>query len=139
MKKRIETTYTINASGDKVWANISKAEGVNTWLPVITTCRLEGAGEGAKRVCTTEQGTMYETILKIDTENKLFQYSIDEQPLLPIENVIGTMVVTEKDGKTVLKWSLDFTLQDESLFTMVKQVIEGMYLAGAKGLESISV
>ena len=138
MKKTIQTLHTINASIEKVWENISKATGVNTWLPVITACRLEGQGEGAKRVCTTEQGDMKETIVKIDHEKKIFQYSIDTQPLLPIENVLGTMELRENNGNTRLNWSLEFVIQDESLFPIVQQAIEGMYAEGATGLENIS-
>jgi len=81
---------------------------------------------------------MDETILKIDHDQKLFQYSIDKQPLLPIENIIGTMKVTETNDKTELSWNVDFTIQDETMLPMVRQVIKGMYEAGANGLEIIS-
>jgi hypothetical protein len=134
MKQIIETTHLLDASLDKVWANISKATGVNEWLPVITACRLDGN----KRVCTTEQGDMDETILKIDNEQKLFQYSIDKQPLLPIENIIGTMIVSESEGKTLLSWNIEFIIKDETLLPMVSQAINGLYQAGANGLEILS-
>jgi uncharacterized protein YndB with AHSA1/START domain len=135
MKKTIETSHIINAPIEKVWANISKASGVNEWLPVITACRLDGN----KRVCSTEQGDMNETILKIDNEQKIFQYAIDEQPLLPIADIIGTMQVLAQDNNTKLNWNLEFTLQDETMYEMVKQAVEGMYAAGANGLEKISI
>jgi uncharacterized protein YndB with AHSA1/START domain len=134
MKKTIHTSYIINAPIEKVWANISKTTGVNEWLPVITACRLDGK----KRVCTTEQGDMNETILKVDNDQKKFQYAIDKQPLLPITDVIGTMQVFELGKITKLNWILEFALQDETMFGMVNQAVEGMYAAGAKGLEKIS-
>jgi uncharacterized protein YndB with AHSA1/START domain len=135
MKKTIEISHIINAPIEKVWANINKATGVNEWLPVITACRLDGN----KRVCTTEQGDMNETILKIDNDQKIFQYAIDEQPLLPIADIIGTMQVLEQDNNTKLNWNLEFTLQDETMYETVKQAVEGMYAAGANGLEKISI
>jgi uncharacterized protein YndB with AHSA1/START domain len=135
MKKTIQTSHIINAPIGKVWANISKATGVNEWLPVITACRLDGN----KRVCTTEQGDMNETILKIDNDQKIFQYAIDEQALLPIADIIGTMQVLEQDNNTKLNWNLEFTLQDETMYETVKQAVEGMYAAGANGLEKISI
>ncbi len=49
MNQTIETTHLLHAPANKVWENISKATGVNTWLPVITACRLEGN----KRVCAS--------------------------------------------------------------------------------------
>lgn len=134
MTQTISTKHTINAPINKVWANISKSTGVNEWLPVITACKLDGD----KRICSTEQGDMNETILKVDNDNKLFQYAIDSQPLLPIGNIIGTMQVFELEGKTQLNWDLNFTIQDENMLPMVKQAIEGMYAAGANGLENIS-
>jgi hypothetical protein len=39
---------------------------------------------------------------------------------------------------TQLDWSLEFDLADESYFPMIKEAIEGMYAAGASGLETIS-
>ncbi|MGD1843009.1 MAG: SRPBCC family protein [Thermonemataceae bacterium] len=134
MEKIISTLHTINAPAGKVWANISKATGVNEWLPVITACHLDGD----KRVCLTEKGAMNETILKVDNENQVFQYSIDSQPLLPIESVVGTMQVKEYGEQTKLQWDLKFTIEDESLFETVKQAIEEMYTAGASGLEKLS-
>ncbi|MFS4492192.1 SRPBCC family protein [Maribacter sp. 2308TA10-17] len=137
-KKTVQTSHILSAKTEKVWATISKASGVNEWLPIITACRLEGKGEGSKRICTTAQGDMKETILKIDEEHKVFQYAIDEQPLLPIGNIVGTMKVNSKDERTELLWDLDFEISDESQFPMVKQAVEEMYRAGATGLETIS-
>ncbi len=138
MKKVIQTTHNINAPIDKIWANISKASGVNNWLPVITSCSLEGQGEGAKRVCKSEQGDLSETIVKIDHMNKVFQYAIDKQPFFPISDILGTMSLKDNMGTAQLNWDLEFNIADESHFAMVKEAIEGMYAAGAMGLESIS-
>ena len=138
MNKKVETSHIVNAPIDSVWANISKASGVNEWLPMIETCSLEGQGEGAKRVCTTENGILKETILEIDHENKTFQYAIDEQTLFPIDDVVGTMMVKDDNGKTRLDWTLAFSLQDENIFPMVEEGVNGMYAAGVAGLEKIS-
>lgn len=134
MKKTIETTHSLNANSEKVWKTISKASGVNEWLPIITSCSLEGN----KRICTTEQGDLKETILKIDNDNKVFKYAIDEQPLLPIQNVVGTMQVISNENGTELIWNMDFDIEDENQLPMVKQAVEGLYQAGANGLENIS-
>ncbi len=60
----------------------------------------------------------------------MFQYSIDQQPLLPIENIIGTMKISDKEGKTELLWSLDFTIKDQPMLPMVTESIKGMDEAG---------
>lgn len=138
MKKTIKTTHNINAPIDKLWANISKASATNTWLPVITACTLEGNGEGAKRVCKSEHGDLSETIVKVDHANKVFQYSVDKQPFFPITDILGTMSLKQDMGLTQLSWNLEFNIADENQFGMVKEAIEGMYAAGAMGLEKIS-
>lgn len=138
MNKKVETSHIVNAPVDKVWANISKASGVNEWLPMIETCTLEGQGEGAKRVCTTENGILNETILMIDHTNKTFKYAIDKQTLFPINNVIGTMIVKDDNGNTRLDWTLAFSLEDEKAFPMIEEGVKGMYAAGVAGLENIS-
>jgi hypothetical protein len=75
----------------------------------------------------------------LTTNNQeLFQYSIDKQPLLPIENIIGTMIVSESEGKTLLSWNIEFIIKDETLLPMVTQAINGLYQAGANGLETLS-
>ena len=138
MNKIIKTSHHINAIADIVWGHIKNGKGVDKWLPVITACSLEGEGEGAKRVCELEQGKMLETILKVDEGKKMFVYSIDKQPLLPIENIKGTMQVVAKNEGTELRWDLEFSLPDESMYPMVKEAIQGLYAAGANGLENLS-
>ena len=48
------------------------------------------------------------------------------------------MQVVPKGEGTELRWDLAFTLPDESLLPMVKQAIEGLYAAGANGLQELS-
>lgn len=138
MNQVIKTSHQLSSSVDKVWECIKDGTGVDKWLPVITDCQLNGDGAGAKRICTLEQGRMLETILKIDHENRIFQYAIDEQPLLPIENIIGTMQVKENGEGSVLTWDLSFNLENANLLSTVTQAIEGLYAAGANGLEELS-
>lgn len=138
MKKKIKTSHVLNAHIDSVWSNISKASGVNEWLPIVETCSLEGQGEGAKRKCTTENGFLNETIVKVDHDSKTFQYAIDEQNLFPITDILGTMALREENGETVLDWNLEFSLEDENVLPMIKEGVGGLYQAGAQGLESIS-
>lgn len=138
MKQVIATTHQIAADPARIWAIISRADGVDGWLPIITTCRLEGQGEGAKRICGTAAGDLLETIVKIDQATRTFQYAINEQPLLPITNILVTMVVEEADGLTLLRWTLAGDLVDEAQAAMVQEAIAGMYAAGAAGLARVA-
>lgn len=138
MHTSIRTTHRIQASAQRIWENISKASGVDTWLPAIKSCRLQGTGEGATRICGSEQGELTEKILAIDHGKKVFRYAIEKQPFFPITQVIGTMSVSGDEHMTLLSWDLDFDLSDEAMFPMIKEAVEGMYQSGAKGLEEIS-
>ena len=135
MKKFIQTVNTIEAPVDAVWAQIRTGENVDTWLPIITSCRVEGN----KRYCTTEDGALDETILKSDDQEKVFQYAIGEQNLFPVTGIKGTMRLREVDEQTTnLFWDLEFDLQDENLFGDIKEGIEGLYTAGALGLGQLA-
>ena len=87
MKKVIKTVNKIDAPLEKVWSRIRTGESVDTWLPIITSCRVEGN----KRYCTTEDGSLNETILRSDDQEKVFQYSIEEQNVFPVTGIVGTM------------------------------------------------
>jgi len=135
MKKEIKTTNRIDAPIDQVWEHLRTGENVNSWLPIITSCRLEGNN----RICSTENGELEETILKSDDDTKTFQYSIEKQNMFPIENILGTMKLNEVgQDQTDLHWDISFSLEDESLFTAIKEGIEGVYQMGAAGLEQLS-
>lgn len=138
MKKTIHTHHRIDASPERVWAHISQTTGVDTWLPIVTSCELHGTGQGAQRVCGTEEGNLYETILKIDHEHRVFQYSVDQQPLLPLSQLVGTMKVSSENGHTLLEWIAEFEVEDELLMDTIRPAITGMYEAGAAGLEQLS-
>ena len=135
MKKEIRTVNTIAAPIEKIWENLKTGEEVNTWLPIITSCRVEGN----QRFCTTESGNLDETILQSDDATKTFQYAIEKQSLFPITNIVGTMSLKSiNESFTDLHWDLDFELEDESLFPQIKEGIEGLYKMGAIGLEELT-
>jgi carbon monoxide dehydrogenase subunit G len=138
MRKTIQTSHQLQAPAKQIWSTISQASGVDTWLPAIQSCTLTGSGEGAGRICTTEQGDLVERILKIDHDKRVFKYAIDKQPFFPIVQVEGTMSVSGDEKGTRLDWDLSFDISEESAFPMVEAAIQGMYQAGARGLEALS-
>lgn len=135
MKKIINTTHTIEATPERVWDIVSTGDGVDIWFPAITSCRLEGNGEGAKRICGSAAGDLYETIEKIDHTNRTFQYSINQQAMLPVTNILATMIVKGEHDQTRLDWIFECTLLDETQGEVVQQTIQELYAAGASGLE----
>ncbi len=114
-----------------IWNKVRTADGMDKILPsIITSCRIEGAGAGAKRICGTDNGPIEETILLIDDETMTFKYSIDnEDAPLPVSNYVGTVRVTDlRDGKSSFLWSADYEakgMSDEE----VKGMLEGVFAA----------
>ncbi len=133
MKKTIQTVNQVNAPLDKVWAKVGPGTNMDKWMPIVAACRVEGN----KRVCDThEAGALKETILKSDAVNKVFQYRIDEQSMLPVSNIIGTMTLSEKEGGTQLKWDVEFDISEENIgaFEDIKTNTEGLYQMAAASL-----
>jgi uncharacterized protein YndB with AHSA1/START domain len=137
----VAVTRKVEASADAVWAIIRSGTGVDRWLPMVTSCRLEGTGVDAKRVCTLNDGTaeheLQETIETVDDAARLFQYRIDRQSMMPIQNYRGTMHVTPVGAdQCEILWFANFDLGDASALPAVKAGLEGVYQAGIAGLEA---
>jgi carbon monoxide dehydrogenase subunit G len=138
MKTQIVTTHQLNAAPEQIWSLISRADGVNQWLPIVQTCRLETTDQGLKRICGTTGGELKESIVLIDDATRTFQYTIDEQALLPLRELTGTMRVTAEGQKTRLEWTLEAELLEPEQESAVRAAIEQMYAAGATGLEQLA-
>lgn len=138
--KSVVTTMTINAPSEKVWEVIAKGNGLEKWFSAIESCELIGPAEvGAKRICKTFQGNVLkETILAVDSTAKIFQYSIDEQDMLPTKDVIGTIHVTEVSSmQTNITWLANYNLTDESMENTVAVGLDQLYQGGIKGIEGL--
>ncbi|GMN06443.1 hypothetical protein MTsPCn5_18320 [Croceitalea sp. MTPC5] len=139
MKKTIETSHYINAPLSKVWENVKSGENWENWVVLIESSTMNGEGEGATRVCNThENGVLHETITKIDEENKVFQYRIDKQEMVPASSVLGTLTFSEEGEGTRLEWIAELELLDEEPFPQIKEMTSQMYAASAQQLETIS-
>ncbi len=136
----VKVVKKINAPAEAVWQTISAIAGVDKWLSMIKTCRLEGTGVGAKRVCTTVDGvTLYERIEAIDQENRVFEYSIPEPPM-PFKNLLGAMKVITGDNlnESQVDWSATFEV-GEAQEAEVVAMLETIYSEGIIGLEKMHV
>ena len=138
--KSVVTTMTINAPTEKVWEVIATGKGLEKWFSAIESCELIGSAEvGAKRICKTFEGNVLkETILAVDHAAKVFQYSIDEQDMLPTKNVLGTIHVSEVSPmQTNITWLANYNLLDDSMENAVAFGIDQLYQGGIKGIEQL--
>ncbi len=139
MKKRIETTHTLDASVDQVWNYVRTGAEWERWLPILSGSTIDGEGKGAKRVCKMHDGNeLFETILESDDEQKIFQYQIDQQSFMPISDVIGTMKFSGSNGETRLEWNVEFEVENEEIFAQVKPGIEEIYTTSSQKLAELS-
>lgn len=134
----VSVTQVLAASPEAIWSTIAAGDGVDRWLPVVTSCRLEGVGPGALRFCTAGGTELEEQIDVVDSAARLFQYRITRQAMLPIRNIIGTLHVASLAPKAAhVLWSLRFDLDDASQLDAVGGTITELYRAGLAGLERL--
>jgi len=131
-KSKQSIAVTLHVSAEATWKVIGGIEGVDQWLAPITDCRVEGS----KRICTTEDGSFIEDILKIDHENRLLKYAIPKQHMMPVENIIGHMQVKEDGGNARVEWSWEFDVE-ESRESEAKEMLAMVGNMGLNGIQSL--
>lgn len=137
--KQVSITQPVQASPDMIWNVLKTGTNLEKWIPIISTCELNGNGAGAKRTCSTPEGNVLkETILLIDAANRIFKYRIDEQDMMPLKNYVGTVSVLSRNGQTEVNWSADFELLDEAASSAVESGLKDIFKLAISGLESFA-
>ncbi len=134
MKKSKKTvSKTISVSPEAAWHVIGAVGGVDKWFaPLIQTCKVEGN----KRYCSTAGGLLEEDVLEVNHEDRIFRYGIPEQPIMPVENIFGTMKVLESENnQATIEWTAEFEVQSEKE-AEAKQMFEEAYSMGIQGIEN---
>jgi hypothetical protein len=135
--KTVCVSRKIRVPAQAAWEIVRTGGGIDQWVPVVTSCRLDGEGVGATRVCTINGQETVESIETIDDATRLFQYRIHKQSLMPVRNVMGTFHLTPVGpSEAEVLWFLNFDLDDEKAWPAVKEGIEGIYQAAIEGLEA---
>ncbi|MDZ7691951.1 MAG: SRPBCC family protein [Balneolaceae bacterium] len=134
--QKVKVTGTINAPAEDVWELVSNFNGLDQFVEAIANCSTEGAGIGAIRTLTLQDGgKVKEKLESQDADNKVLTYSIVESPM-PIQNYTGTLQVNElEDGKSEFIWSSTFEAAEGKEDEM-KEALEGLYSLGVEGLKS---
>ena len=136
-KSNVSVRHAVDVPAQKMWNTISAIGGVDVWFSsLIKSCEVSGEGVGASRICNTEAGPIYERIETIDHENRIFQYSISEQNLMPVENFLGTMKVEEEGEGSVVEWTAEFTVAAEAE-AEVQANIRQLYVTGVEGIADL--
>lgn len=135
--KTISVQRRINVPAEAAWKVVRTGDRIDLWVPAIASCKLEGEGVGAKRVCVIGDQTLRESIETVDDASRLFQYRIVEQSMMPVRDVLGTIhISTVGPSETEVLWFVNLEIDDESAWPAVKGGIESIYRAGIEGLEA---
>lgn len=120
---KLHNTIKINASPDKVWSVVGDLAAVNTWVPGITSAKVEGM----KRVCIATDGNeIHEDINDYSNEKRSYRYVHTQLPF-PIKNSRGTFIV-QTDGKSSLVvWNAEFEALDSAQEAEVTRMVDGFY------------
>ena len=127
---------TINSPAENVWKTLSALDGVEKYLPVVKSSKIQGSGSDAQRTCQIQfgeqKGTLVENI-EVDDQNKTLQISMLEAPA-PFEGLRINMQVKPIDDNTS-EFSVWSELSDEQSQPM--QQIFQMMAQGLKQLHEV--
>ena len=137
MKHQIAVTKCIDAPAAWVWETISLVGGVQHWMPGILNCRMEGRGEGAHRLCKMENGWLREVIENIEHVDRIFEYTIFEQKILPFINFRGKIrIVEQPKSNSKIIWEGQFETTPPHP-TEIKNIVRQYFVQGMDGLETL--
>ena len=121
---------TINSPAENVWKTLSALDGVEKYLPVVKSSKIQGSGTDAQRTCQVQfgeqKGTLVEKI-KVDDQNKTLQISIEKGPA-PFEGVRINMQVKSIDDKTseFFVWSKVSDKQSQPMQQIFQMMAQGL-------------
>ena len=129
---KIVEKITINSPVENIWKTLSALDGVEKYVPVVKSSKIQGSGSGAQRTCEVQfgekKGTLVEKIEKVDDQNKTIQVSMENAPT-PFEGVKVNMQVKPIDDKTS-----EFSVWSELSYEQ-SQPIQQLFQMMAQGLK----
>ena len=124
---QVSHTSEINDSSENLWNTLRSFDGVERYLQFVSNSVVEGAGQGAKRICDVNMGSQQfqikETLEMLDDS---LIVSLDEGPI-QIKGMKFTFVVkSQSEGKSTITISTSVENPDsagmaESIFVMIGQ------------------
>jgi NADPH2:quinone reductase len=92
---QVSVKVSIPASADKVWQTLRDFGGLNKWAPGIAGLSLQGAGVGAVRTLTYQDGArVVERLESLNDASRLLSYTILESTL-PLEGYVASLTVRD--------------------------------------------
>lgn len=92
---QISVNVNLTASAEEVWQTLRDFGGINQWAPGIASLSLSGAGVGAVRTATYQDGTRTkERLESLNNASRTLSYTILESTL-PVEGYVASLTVRD--------------------------------------------
>ncbi|MFQ5993916.1 MAG: SRPBCC family protein [Acidiferrobacterales bacterium] len=133
---KVNMKTQLPVSPEKLWDLIGQFNGLPDWHPAVEKSELEEGGQ-VRRLNLVGGGTFVERLEKLDEDEHLYRYSIEESPL-PVANYVSELRVRRAgEGEScTVEWSSEFKPKGASE-TDAAQAIQGIYQAGFDNLKKL--
>ena len=92
---QISVKVSMPAAADKVWQILRDFGGLKNWAPGVTSLSLKGAGVGAVRTLTYQDGSqVVERLESLNDADRTLSYTILESTL-PLEGYVASWTVKD--------------------------------------------
>jgi carbon monoxide dehydrogenase subunit G len=115
----IRTVTAVDASPDRAWAVLGDLGAVETWIPGVTSCRLEGT----RRICN--EGDIEEEIVSYNPEERSYRYRQVKVPL-PVRRSAGRLAVVQTADGTMIEWEAAIEWADPAQAPALTAMLEGV-------------
>ena len=121
---------SINRSPDDVWKLLREFGGLETWMPGIETCVVDGD----VRTVGLMGIEIKEQLRNLDDAKRTISYSVVESPMGNLESHLATITVEPEGEGSHLTWSV--AVSPDDLLGLFVPVYEGSVIELKKKIES---
>jgi carbon monoxide dehydrogenase subunit G len=121
---------SIDRSPDDVWKLVREFGGLETWMPGVETCVVDGD----VRTIGLMGIEIKEQLRGIDDAARRISYSVVESPMGNLESHLATIAVEPEGSGSHLTWSVE--VSPDELLGLFVPVYEGSVVELKKKLES---
>ncbi|MDQ1476622.1 MAG: hypothetical protein QOE62_1851 [Actinomycetota bacterium] len=120
---------SINRSPDDVWKFVREFGGLDTWMPGVETCVVDGE----VRTIGLMGIEIKEQLRGIDDTARRISYSVVESPMSNMESHLATIAVDPEGSGSHVTWSVE--VAPDELLGLFVPVYEGSVVELKKKLE----
>ena len=135
---QLSNSIKIRNSANTVWNTIKSLKGIENYLPIVTKSKVEGSGQGSKRICEVSMGNQVfqtqETLQVLDEVNRSLIVYLDNGPI-QLRGMIFKFSVKDLD-ESHSQFTISTTLENPDAASMAENLFE-MICQGLKKFHEI--